>query len=181
MNTSDANTRPATVAMRRATTTDIDTVLDVVRDASLRMQEKGLAQWRLYLTDAGTQRAHRRITGAGGEEVYLTTRDVDGHAVGVVSLEWSDREYWADRGDDDLAGYIHMLAVHRLARGTRLGERIVRWSEQLIRSRGRSLARLDCWAASAVLPGYYERLGFHCVGQIGGRNGSLLMEKRVPA
>ncbi len=188
MNQGDATARPATsdalgadVTMRRATAAATDTVLDVVRDATLRMQEKGLAQWRLYLTDAGTQRVRRRVAGAGGEEVYVATRDTDGRAVGVVSIEWSDREYWGDRGADGLAGYIHMLAVHRLARGTRLGERIVQWSERLIRTRGRSLARLDCWAASAVLPGYYEQLGFRRVEQIGGPNGSLLMEKRVSA
>jgi predicted N-acetyltransferase YhbS len=74
-----------------------------------------------------------------------------------------------------------MLAVHRLARGTRLGERMVRWSEQLVRARGRALVRVDCWAASAVLPGYYEQLGFRRVEQVGGPNGSLLMEKRVSA
>jgi hypothetical protein len=72
-----------------------------------------------------------------------------------------------------------MLAVHRLARGTGLGERIVRWSEQLIASRGRRFARLDCWAASTFLPGYYERLSYTCVDQVGGPNGSCLFEKQV--
>ena len=186
MNHGDVSTHPAIAdvpggdaTMRRATAAETDAVLEVVRDASLRMQEKGLAQWRLYLTDAGAQRVRRRVAGAGGEEVYLARRVTDDGAVGVVSIEWSDREYWGDRGADGLAGYIHMLAVHRLARGTGLGERMVRWSELLIRTRGRSLARLDCWAASAVLPGYYERLGFRRVEQTGGPNGSLLMEKRV--
>lgn len=42
---------------RRAVPTDVDVVLDVVRDASLRMQEKGLAQWRL---------GFRRVEQVGG-------------------------------------------------------------------------------------------------------------------
>jgi GNAT superfamily N-acetyltransferase len=166
---------------RRATLGDLDAVLHVVQDSTRRMQAKGLSQWKLYLTEAGVQRIRRRVEGASGEEVHLITRPGDDDAVGVVSIEWSDHEYWGDRGNDGLAGYIHMLAVHRLARGTRLGERIVAWAERLIHSRGRSLSRLDCWAGSAFLPSYYECLGYARVGHVGSVNGSLLMEKRVPA
>ena len=165
----------------RATLADLDAVLVVVQDSTRRMQEKGLSQWRLYLTDAGEPRIRRRVEGAASEEVYLFKRPSDDHAVGVVSIEWTDHEYWGDRGVDDLAGYIHMLAVHRLARGTCLGERIVAWAERLVASRGRPLARLDCWAGSPFLPGYYERLGYARVGHVGSANGSILMEKRVLA
>jgi protein-tyrosine phosphatase len=119
------------------------------------------------------------VGGTSGQEVYLAWRDAGDRAVGAVSIEWCDREYWAARGIDGRAGYIHMLAVHRLARGTGLGERIVRWAEQLIRSRGRRFARLDCWAASTFLSAYYERLGYACVDQVGGPNGSRLFEKQV--
>ena len=166
-------------AMRRATPGDFDAVLEVVRDSSRRMQEKGLSQWKLYLTDVGVERVRTRVGGASGQEVYLARRDAGDRAVGAVSIEWADREYWGARGIDGRAGYIHMLAVHRLARGTGLGERIVRWAEQLIVVRGRRFARLDCWAASAFLPAYYERLGYICVDRVGGPNGSCLFEKEV--
>src|SRR5687768_6612160 len=136
------------ITIARASADDVDAVLEVVQDATRRMQEKGLSQWRLYLTDAGIDRVRRRLAGASGEEVYLVRRTRDGRPIGAVSIEWSDREYWSDRGEDGLAGYVHMLCVHRRARGIRLGERLVRFVEQLIASRGRSLARLDCWAAS---------------------------------
>jgi GNAT superfamily N-acetyltransferase len=167
------------ITMVRASAEDFDAVLEVVQDATRRMQENGLTHWRLYLTDAGVRQVQRRVAGAAGEEVYLARRADDGRAVGAVSIEWSDREYWSDRGDDGLAGYVHMLCVHRLARGTGLGEQILQWAEQLITSRGRALARLDCWAASPFLPQYYERLGYARQGIKGGPNGALLMEKRV--
>ena len=165
--------------MRRATLGDFDAVLEVVQDSTRRMQEKGLQQWKLYLTDAGVQRVRTRVAGASGQDVYLARRDADDRAVGAVSIEWADREYWGARGIDGRAGYIHMLAIHRLARGLGLGERIVRWAEQLIAARGRRFARLDCWAASTFLPAYYERLGYTCVDQVGGPNGSCLFEKPV--
>jgi ribosomal protein S18 acetylase RimI-like enzyme len=167
------------VTMRHATSEDFTDVLDVVQDAALRIQEKGIHQWRLYLTDAGVRRVRERLEGANDTTVYLTRRNNDGRSIAVMSLEWSDCEYWGDRGKDGLAGYIHMLSVHRAAAGTRLGERMMWWAQQIIASEKRPLARLDCWAGSAVLPGYYERLGFTCVERVNGPNGSLLMEKRV--
>lgn len=167
------------ITMRRASTADFAAVLDVVQDSTRRMQEKGISQWRLYLTEAGVARVRRRVEGAAGEEVYLARGEAHARPVGAVSVEWIDHEYWAERGQDGLAGYIHMLCVHRVARGTGIGERIMRWAEELIASRGRTFARLDCWAASTFLPSYYERLGYERVGAIGGANGSLLMQKRV--
>jgi protein-tyrosine phosphatase len=167
------------ITMTRALPEDFDAVLEVVQDSTRRMQENGLTQWRLYLTDAGVARVRRRVEGAAGEEVYLVHSATHDRPIGAVSIEWSDREYWAERGDDGLAGYIHMLCVHRIARGTGLGERIVRRAEELIASRGRTFARIDCWAASPFLPAYYERLGYERRGVQGGPNGALLMEKRL--
>src|SRR5829696_6858708 len=134
--------RDEVITMQRAAPMDLDVELGVVQDSTRRMQEKGLAQWKLYLTDLGVQRVRTRVECVGGQEVYIARREADDRAVGVVSIEWSDRDHWGKRGEDDLAGYIHMLAVHRLARGTRLGEHIVRWAEQLIATRGRPFARL---------------------------------------
>ena len=167
------------ITMTRALPEDVREVLDVVQDSTRRMQEKGITQWRLYLTDAGVARVRRRVMGEAGEEVYLARSEIHDRPVGAVSVEWSDREYWSERGEDGLAGYIHMLCVHRDARGNELGERIMHWAEELVASRGRTYARLDCWAAITFLPGYYARLGYERVGAVGGPNGSLLLEKRV--
>jgi hypothetical protein len=41
------------------------------------------------------------------------------------------------------------------------------------------IARLDCWAASTFLPDYYDRLGYAFVGDFGGPNGGLLLQKRL--
>lgn len=167
------------ILMRRASGTDANVVTEIVQDSARRMQEKGLTQWRLYLTEAGVQRVRDRVAGAGGEEVYLAWIAPEDRPVGAVSIEWSDREYWSDRGEDGQAGYVHMLCVHRAGRGRGLGAAIVRWAETLIASRARRFARLDCWAASPFLPGYYESLGYTRQGTNGGPNGALLMEKQV--
>jgi ribosomal protein S18 acetylase RimI-like enzyme len=165
--------------IRRATPADFDRVLAVVHDATRRVQEKGFHMWRLYLTEQGLQQVQRRVSGANGEEVYVVERASDDHPIGTFAIEWSDREIWGDgRGGDGRGGYVHMLAVHRAARATGLGERMLGIAEQVIASRGREFFRLDCWRGSEFLRGYYARMGFNIVEE-NPKQEILLWEKRV--
>src|SRR5262249_39710819 len=91
-------------------------------------------------------------------ECYLAERD--SRAIGAFRIQWSDGDCWAAVGHDGLAGYVHMLAVHRIAKGEALGERMLAWAERRIAQAGRGFARLDCWCRSPFLPSYYPRLGF---------------------
>ena len=167
------------IELRRATPDDLARVTAVVHDATRRMQEKGFHMWRLYLTEVGAAQIRRRVFGDGGAAAYLATRRADGCDVGVFGLEWSDPEIWGDvRGNDGRAGYVHMLAVHRIARGTGLGERLLRHAESLIAARGRPLFRLDCWRGSEFLKSFYPRVGFTVVGE-DPVQGVLLWEKPV--
>ena len=163
--------------IRKATPDDFEIVLAVVHDSTRRVQELGFQQWRLYLTDAGIQSVRERVASAHGEEVYLVERG--GKAIGTFSLEWFDEEHWAERGTDGRAGYTHMLAVHRDAKGERLGERMMAWIERTIAARGREFSRLDCWAGSPFLGPYYTRLGYVAQAVHGGKNGATLFERRV--
>ena len=166
------------VTIRRATPADFDRVLGVVQDAARWVQvEKRVPQWRLYLIEEGVNDVRAYVAGESGEEVYLASRGDE--PLGALTITWADPEIWGDAGVEGRAGYLHMLSVHRVARGTNLGERMMRWAEGRIASTGRPLARLDCWAGSTFLPGYYPRLGYTCVACKGGRNGVVLFEKRV--
>jgi ribosomal protein S18 acetylase RimI-like enzyme len=144
--------------IRRATAADFDAVLAVVHDATRRVQEKGFPQWKLYLTDAGVGQVRDAVSGVNGTEVYLAERD--GKPVGTFRIQWSDGDCWADVGHDGRAGYIHMLAIHRVAKGEALGERMLAWAERRVAQAGREFARLDCWCRSPFLPTYYPRLGY---------------------
>ena len=153
-----SKTEPLT--LRRATPEDLDVVLAIVRDAARRTVEKGLPDWRRYLTPAGFRLVQDRVNGVGDVEAYLASRERDGRAVGVFSVHWSDRHNWDARGEDGLAGYIHMLAVHRDAKGAKLGRRMVAMAEKVIVRRGRELARLDCGADNVFLCDYYRSLSY---------------------
>ena len=144
--------------LRRASVDDAETVLAIVQGAARWVQDvKGVPQWRLYLTEPGIRSVHARLAGEGGAQVYLALRG--GIPAGAFVIQWADRECWGHRGDDGLAGYIHMLSVAPAFHGLKLGERMVRWAERHIATL-RPLARLDCWSRSAALCAYYARLGY---------------------
>ena len=152
------------LVLRRATPDDLDTVLAIVRGAAEWLVEKGRPDWRSYLTPAGFRRIQDRVNGAEGVEVYLASQDQSDAAAGVFSVEWSDRLHWDAVGEDGLAGYIHMLAVDRAARGAGVGKRMVQAAETVIERHGRQFARLDCGAYNAFLCGYYRSLGYRSRG-----------------
>jgi ribosomal protein S18 acetylase RimI-like enzyme len=163
--------------IRRASQADFDAVLEVVHDATRRVQEKGYPQWRLYLTDEGMAQVRDAVAGVNGAEVYLVERH--GRAIGTFRIQWSDRECWGERGDDGTAGYIHMVAVHRAAKGQALGERMIARAERLIAARGRRFARLDCWCRSPFLTTYYPRLGYLVQQVDGAPKGVMNFQKAV--
>jgi GNAT superfamily N-acetyltransferase len=165
--------------IRRAGPDAFAAVLAVVHDATRRVQEKGYPQWKLYLTDEGVAQVRDAVNGVDGTEVYIAERD--GRAVGTFRIQWSDRACWPKIGDDGAAGYVHMLAVHRVARGEGLGERMLAWAERLIASRGRTFCRLDCWCRSPFLTVYYPRLGYAERKIEGAPKGVMNFEKAVRA
>lgn len=82
----------------------------------------------------------------------------------AVRLTDSDALIWPDH--NPTAAYIHSLMVNRSLSGRRIGQRILKWAEGKIRSRGCSVARLDCVASNESLRNYYEQLGYRECGTV---------------
>jgi ribosomal protein S18 acetylase RimI-like enzyme len=168
------------ITVRRATIDDLDRVRAVVQDATRRVLEKGITEWRLYLTQKGEARILARVRGDNGAETYLARRTSDGGDVGVYTLQWHDAKHWGDRlGNDGQAGYLNMLNVHRTAAGTGLGQQLLRHAESLIASAGRSFLRLYCAEQSDFLIDYYARMGFHRAAYQPSDDDIVLWQKRV--
>ena len=127
----------------------------IIEEAALWLQSCGSQQWRWYLTDEGRASIRRRIE---TDEVYLVT--CDGRDAATFSLQWSDRKFWGDDGEDGLAGYVHGLAVSRAFAGRGLGNEMLAFARREAAARGRSLLRLDCQADNARLCDVYRACGF---------------------
>lgn len=168
------------VHVRRATLADLDRVRAVCHDATRRVQEKGFAEHKLYLTEKGEARILSRVRGDESTHVYLATRSYDGCDVGVYALLWRDVKHWGERlGNDGQAGYVEMLNVHRIARRTGLGARLLRHAEGVIAAARRSFVRLYCWDKSEFLIDFYQRMGFSRSAYQRPDDDILLWQKRV--
>jgi GNAT superfamily N-acetyltransferase len=78
--------------------------------------------------------------------------------VGVMLLQWSDREFWPDH-DDGLAGYLHKIAVRRSESGKGVPAAMVNWAGGEAKKNHKAYLRLDC-DLHPSLCAVYERLGF---------------------
>jgi ribosomal protein S18 acetylase RimI-like enzyme len=143
----------------RAAITDYDTVMAILREAADWLSARGIHQWYHWYMKAGEQMLRERLE---HHEVYLFQRDRS--PVGTITIQWSDPEVWGERGVDELAGYVHGMAVARSAGGMRVGERMLEWAVDNIATRGRCFARLDAMASNARLCRYYEQRGFRPLG-----------------
>lgn len=145
---------PPLLRFARAQRPDAPRVLAIVDEAARWLDSKGLRQWAWYLTDEGRASIPLRIVSF---ETYLVTCD-DADAA-TFTLQWSDRTFWGDRGEDGLAGYVHGLAVRRAYAGRGIGAASLRWATDQIAARGRSFLRLDCMAENARLCQFYRDWG----------------------
>jgi GNAT superfamily N-acetyltransferase len=89
-------------------------------------------------------------------EIIASWRDA--RIVGVMTIQWSDREFWPDH-DDGMAGYLHKIAVRRSEAGKGVPAVMIDWASKLAKQEGKKCLRLDC-DLHPSLCAVYERLGF---------------------
>lgn len=139
----------------RAIPADGQRVSTIVEEAARWLASKGIPQWSWYLTDEGRKTIPDRITKL---ETYLVT--LGGNDVATFTLQWADRMFWGDKGEDEQAGYIHGLAVRRMFAGRGVGAAAIDWAGREIARRGRPFFRLDCMAENPRLCDFYRGQGF---------------------
>lgn len=94
-----------------------------------------------------------------GRRALLVARDAAGGIVGTVQLVLSQPDNQPHRAD------LAKMLVHRRARRSGLGERLMRSAEELARARGKTLLVLDT-VTGGDAERLYTRLGWRRVGVI---------------
>jgi GNAT superfamily N-acetyltransferase len=153
------------VNVRAARAEDVETVAGLIDDATAWVGELGHEQWPLPYPRLDVSAAVER------GEVYLA--EVEGEAVGTVTILEDDPVYWGERPAD--AHYVHKLAVRRDHGGLGLGAAIVEWADVRAANAGRVFLRLDCLRDDPGIRAYYERLGFEHRGDFDDQARGLLL------
>ncbi|RBL91244.1 GNAT family N-acetyltransferase [Chitinophaga flava] len=141
---------------------ELPLVLQLLKEAAIAIQAKGLDQWDVWL-DPPQEKISWIEEGLAQQE-FFAVENQDNELVGVFRLADKDLLYWGEQ--DVMAGYVHSLVVRKQFAGRQLGTIILNMVEDKLLAEGCHLFRLDCNAGNAWLCSYYEQQGFRKVGEV---------------
>jgi GNAT superfamily N-acetyltransferase len=136
---------------------ELPLVMAILAEAAAWLKEKGIDQWPSPPNEHWQRRMAEAIQ---REELY--TVGVVNNRFGIVRFTWAD-PYWPD---DNLAGYVHSMAVRSDMHGQNLGGLILFWAIMKAKREGKQFLRLDCLARNGRLRRYYEDQGFSYQGEV---------------
>lgn len=159
-------------SVKPAGPSDLPTVLGILTEAAEWARRVGtVGLWRVPFPQEWV------LPSLARHEVFLGSWG--GEVAGTVTFRWADPSIWGDQ--PPVAGYVHRLAIRRAFGGRRIGEALLDWASQRVRTEGRSALRLDCWSTHAGLRRYYRSVGFRAVGMAMANDAELVLWERPAA
>ncbi|MGH2916749.1 MAG: GNAT family acetyltransferase [Solirubrobacteraceae bacterium] len=121
---------------------------------------------------SGTPRGVAKITDLAAEE-GLRAAEIDGRGVGAI-VTGSAPGYVLPASVTEL--YVLGLVSSRAHAGRGIGARLIDYAREEARQMGCQQLRVDCWAGSPSLIGFYESVGFTKLDtfEVGGWSGQVL-------
>ncbi|WP_223805760.1 GNAT family N-acetyltransferase [Pseudanabaena sp. UWO310] len=140
------------IVIRQATLEDLSTVLDILLEAILWLEQKDMA---FLNKDEISLDLIRPDVEAG--LFYIAF--YEGVAAGVLRFQTEDLVFWDDI-PQEYSAFIQRLAVRRSFAGGKVSSALMQWAVEKSRELGKSYLRLDCAADRSRLRAVYENFGF---------------------
>ena len=149
------------ISIRQATIQDTLIVSDVLLEAALWLQQRGIPLWH----DSEVSPASISKDVANG--LYFIA-ELAGEPAGTIKFQLEDLLFWPDISQEDSA-FIHRFAVRRCYSGGKVSSALLTWAIEHAQTLGRRYLRLDCDASRPRLKAVYEGFGFrhHSDRQVG--------------
>ncbi|WP_284140856.1 GNAT family N-acetyltransferase [Virgibacillus sp. LDC-1] len=163
--------------LRKATPSDADAVIRILKDAAVWIQAKGISQWE-YLRAGGEDNEIIQDIHKGTTYVAEAKNGQIKASFNLSDIQnaW-DLEMWGEKHDH--AYYLHRLVVHPEYRHRQLGKKLLAWIDQNLGGNN-SCIRLDCVGRNDVLNKFYQQAGYTYIGKAGvGEDAFSLYEKRL--
>lgn len=144
----------------QAAVAELPTALVILEEAAARLHARGIQQWASPPPPGLRRLLEQEITTGN---LYVVRLATTAHIIGLFRLRWEDA-YWATVPGE--AGYVHSLALNNDACGYGIGQQLLSWIGDYLRSCHRRYLRLDCVAFNLRLRRYYEEQGFSYCGQV---------------
>src|SRR5262245_52163087 len=149
------------LSIRQATGQDIDAVIDILREATAWLEQRGMPLWRQDELQPNDISAEVRSG-------LFFLAEYGGEPAGTVKVQLEDKLFWPDVPQDGSA-FVHRLAIKRRFAGGEVSSALLLWAIARTHALGRRYLRLDCEASRTRLRSVYERVGFgfHSNRQVG--------------
>jgi GNAT superfamily N-acetyltransferase len=151
----------SSILVRQAISDDRLTVLDILTEAALWLEQKNMPLW-------GKTEISAAVVSQDIESGCFYIAFAEGCAAGVVKFQTEDLLFWPDISQSESA-FLHRLAVRRSFGGGVISSAIMSWAVDRSRELGKQYLRLDCVADRSRLRSIYENFGFqyHSDRQVG--------------
>ena len=148
--------------IRKATSSDIDSILSVTKACAKHMINQDIHQWNEHYPSAKAFQ-----NDIAREELYVLTND--NMIVGsIVISTFMDAEYsaieWLTPSTQNM--YIHRLAVHPNYQGRGFAQQLMDFAEQLALKNGFNSVRLDTFSQNKRNQNFYEIRGYKRLSSI---------------
>lgn len=162
------------VNIRKCKADELETVMDLIREAVKVMRSRGIEQW-----DEIYPNAEVINNDISEESLYVYDDEV---IKGIIVLnEYQDKEYkevnWEFADDKPLV--IHRLCIHPGYQSRGIAAAMVRFADEYARLHGYLSVRLDAFPQNERACSLYEKAGYKKVGRVTFRKGLFYCFEKV--
>ncbi|MEH2263405.1 GNAT family N-acetyltransferase [Nostoc sp.] len=149
------------ISIRQATIQDTVIVSNVLLEAALWLQERGIPLW----DDSEVSLESISKDVANG---LFFIAECAGEPAGTIKFQLEDLLFWPDISQEESA-FVHRLAIRRQYSGGKVSSALLAWAVERAQIFGKRYLRLDCEASRPRLKAVYENFGFrhHSDRQVG--------------
>lgn len=160
--------------LRQANMTEIQTLMEIIKQASEKMEQQGIFQWdEVYPNEEIIREDIRR------EELYVLSEAEEIFAL-VVLNEEQDESYseanWL--GEQENIAVIHRLCVNSTYQHRGIGKKVLEAAEHLLKEKGYKGIRLDAFTNNPYALRLYENAGYRRVHEVTFRKGQFYLYEK---
>lgn len=161
--------------IRKAEIEDLNTVIDIFRNAINAMNDENIFQWdELYPSKETLREDILR------KQMYVGIKDDIVVSVAVINNE-CDEQYkngnW--RCNDERFTVVHRLCVSPAHQNQKIGRTTMVMIEELLQIQGIKSTRLDAFSQNPYALRMYENLGYQKVGEVYWRKGMFYLLEKI--
>lgn len=160
--------------LRQANMTELQILMDIIKQASEKLQQQGIFQWdEMYPTEEIIREDIRR------EELYVLSEAEEIFALVVLNEEQDDSYSEANwLGEQENVAVIHRLCVNSVYQHRGIGKKVLAAAEHLLKEKGYKGIRLDAFTNNPYALRLYENTGYRRIGEVTFRKGQFYLYEK---